>query len=352
MPNAMIDLQMPKKRQSSINVTHVAKLAGVSMATAARAFSDSGKLKPVTLQKVIDAAERLNYKPNLLARGLRGGATHTVGVIWGQRGEPTVGKLMDEIGKRFSEKGYMCPVADKINSESELESLIDYANRRFDGVVLQQWNANLSPAISDLLMKFKSAVVVCPEPINTSFDQLVVDRFRAFSDAGKHFIRTGRQKVAFATISLSANRHKFDIFRETLLDSSMVFTNKSIITVDESSSFSTKEHLAAFRDNLERRFADNFPFDAVMCQNDEVAIVLMNWLIGKGYKIPDDVAVIGFDDIDLCPYLNPPLASGNRCNSLVADMIAAMVINRLDNRDLPTQRRIVEMKFKWRESAG
>lgn len=340
-------IQKPlRKNGGSVSVLHVAKLAGVSKTTAARVFSEAHKVRAGTRQKVLEAAEQLNYTPNFLARGLRGGSTNTIGIIWGQRGEPTVGRLMDEIGKRLSKHGYMVPVADKISAAIESEALTEYAARCFDGIILQVWPfQEISPDVISLLRQFKAVLLVSPTPLNTNFDQLIVDRLNAYRTVARHFVSSGRKKIALATNNVDSNKDKIDAFQEELLNHEVLFRNDSVIS-------SEVEDLAAYYEVLDRRFGDGFPFDAVMCSTDNLAVVLMGWLARKGCKIPADVAVVGFDNGEIGPYLNPALASVDRCNSASADAIAAMITNRLSNSVMSPQKSFIEMKFVWRESAG
>ena len=107
-----------------------------------------------------------------------------------------------------------------------------------------------------------------------------------------------------------------------------------------------------FCNYVKRQIWGRNPFDALICSTDEGAAAVINYLYDMGCKVPDDVAVSGFNNIDITSYFKPPLASVDRRNQDVAECVTKMLLNRIANKDLPQQHEVIKMKFIHRESAG
>lgn len=350
MNNSTLQTPAKKKRNDLASIVHVAKLAGVSKATAARAFSNADMLNPETCGKVLDAAKKLNYTPNMLARGLRGGKTNTIGVVWSFSGDPSASNLTQRVVRNLEDKGYMTYVASQSPKiEGDIKILSEYLNRGVEGVVVQAQSGLLSSDnYVSFLKKFKAVVIVTDQPTKLGFDQVVLDRVDAYRAVARHFANIGRSRIAFSCILLSENNNKYDGFKDELFKKGIHCPYEAVI----GGHIESEKWMPAFFDLLESKYANSFPFDAVMCVNDELAQLLMMWLLKKGYKIPQDVAIVGFNNNDISAYLTPSLASVDRCTEELAKEIETVLLNRLNNQNCEAQIRSLSMRLILRESAG
>lgn len=349
MPTETLPMR-PDRSIGSANVVDVARLARVSNATVSRVFSQAAKVNEQTRRRVIEAAKKLNYTPNPLARGLRGYLTHMIGIIWSQAAETSAPRFLYHLGTKLEARGYLTSLSEKTTFDAQIKALNDYARRRVDGVIAQLWvDEQLSPAAVDILRRFKAVLLVSQSPVDADFDQLVIDRTEAYRHVARHFAQTGRKKIAFFTDILLSNRRKYNAFREELLNQGVLFQNEGFIGGGADGKTCSLDEL---RQILDSRFADRFPFDAVMCTNDTNALLLMQWLAGKGYKIPDDVAIAGFDNTEICAHVNPPLASVDRRIQETVDEIDRMFFERLENPQMAPRTNWLSMTFVWRQSAG
>jgi DNA-binding LacI/PurR family transcriptional regulator len=335
-------------------IAREAKLSPTTVSRVLNNQADKVGIKLKTQQKVWEVAKRLNYTPNPLAVGLNGGRTNTLGLIWSLGGPHDTGKTTHDIIWRLQKRGYRTQLADHGDDPQITDNLLtDFLRRHVDGVVLQ----NNSPIllgegpILPKLGEFPAALLVSglPPIENLKIDHLFHDRKPVFVGVVEHFARIGRRRPAMlggwpssqlkaATFFGEARRHGMEIQAGAEID-----IGKIILETMAAQSRATLEHRFDGRD---------FPFDALMCNNDEMAVVAIDYLRGRSLRVPEDVAVVGFNDVSLAPFHTPPLASGDRQDGPVAAIIEEMILHRLENPEAPPQRRSVPMRFVWRASAG
>jgi len=335
-------------------IAREAKLSATTVSLVLNNRADAVGIRPETQERVWAIARRLNYTPNPLAVGLSGGRTNTIGLIWSLGGPQAAAETTRDIAGRMQKRGYLTHLADHGDDLKVTTKLLaDYIRRRVDGIVLQSNSRLLEDGtILRQLKEFPASLMVTGfQPADDmEIDYLFHDRLPAFVEAATHLARSGRRRPAMlgmwpstqskaAAFFGQAARLGMKIQPDAEIDVSLQPKNDSIV--------------ARSHDALAKRFdGQDFPFDALMCTSDELAVVAMDYLRRRGFRIPEDVAVIGFNDSLLAPYQFPPLASADRKDSRVAATIEEMIVNRLEHRETPPQRQTIAMQFVWRESAG
>jgi len=221
-------------KRANASIVDVAMLAGVSTSTAGRVFRKSESVRPQTRVKVLQAAELLSYVPNMLARGLRGGSTNMIGIIWSQVSDPAAGLITHKLVNKFTSRKYLTNILDISSIETVLTSIEDYANRGFDALVIQSVDGLVS-GCGSLLSRFKAVLLVANEFEPSPFDTIILDRLDAYREVARHFALSGRKKVAFLTpIPLLANKSKYLAFKEELLNHNIVMPCDNLIHTDHS----------------------------------------------------------------------------------------------------------------------
>jgi LacI family transcriptional regulator len=331
------------------------KLSTTTVSLVLNNLADKVGIRPETQERVWEAAKRLNYKPNPLAVGLKGGKTHTIGLIWSLGGPHAAGMMTHDLTERLQKRGYLTHLADH-GSDPELTGrlLEDFGRRHVDGIVLEDNSHGLFGQGATLrqLKNFSGALLVssCQPSEGLEIDHIFHDRLPAFLEAADHFARSGRRRPAMvgmwppaqqkaAAFLGQARRHGMEIQPGAEIDIGSANRIEAIASL--------------CRATLEKRFNGNeFPFDAIMCTSDEMAIVVIAYLHRRGLRVPQDVTVVGFNDSPLAPHLPLPLASGDRRDGEVAAAIADMMLHRLEHPEAPPQRKSIPMRFVWRDSAG
>ncbi len=343
-----------RRNGGKATIEHVARLSEVSRATAARAFSNPELVAEATRAKVIDAACRLDYRPNVLARGLAGGETHTIAVIWSLSSIPVDVVLTQRLAGRLQDQGYLPYICDLPDTAVDARRLIeDFAQRGVDGLIVAEAGTNvvIEAMHGDLRDRFRAVVLETSMPRDTVCDEVVRNRADAFREVAAHFARSGRRHPLLVMSDHSSSYDKINAFRDECHRQSMELLPKAIaVTPHHISHRSGADDINSFLSDLAPDGI--FPFDAIMCENDMTALAVRAWLRQRRIRVPEDVALVGFNNSDMSRYLDPPLASVDRQTDETIDAICELLFARLKDPDIPLQRRELPMRFLWRESAA
>lgn len=331
-------------------IIEVAKLAGVSPMTVTRAFNNSAPVAVKTKEKVMAASKSLDYTPNLLARGLRSGSTKSIGILWPHAGPHSSVNLVRGISLKATEADYVSYVTDSLSDPAFIKkTLSDYVNRKVDGVIVQTNELDIEndSEVKALLAEIPAVVIVSSIPCDLPYDIIVRDRHQAITDIAEHLLSRGRRCPAVicdpsCSLQMKTFKNTFQKFGITLpLESHIKRYKEEGITIGET-----------FVEGLKHSFPDKLPFDSIWCSADEGAAAVMAYLQDKGYKVPEDIAVVGFNNNDMSNYLSPPLASVDRQSREVVDKVWEMLFERLTTPEIEKCFCQIPMKFIQRTSAG
>lgn len=297
-------------------IRDVAKRAGVSITTASYALNETGSIGEATRKRVLQAADELNYHPNAFARNLKRRKTHTIGVFISRFGGSFYEEILEGIHQVVLDTDYellVCPesrstrrillhrqVDGAVVFDSKIpdEPLIKLASRHFPIVVLDRMLAG--DCILPLLLDN-------PQGVREAFAHLYRQNFRRMvfvSGAADSFDNTERM----ATFLAEAEQHHL-----TVAVYSGNFT--------EASGYEAAK--AVFRSGA-------IP-DAVFCANDQMALGFLRAMWEHGLHAPQDIAIVGFDDIPIARYLQPPLSTIGTSRFEWGATAARQLINFLDN---------------------
>lgn len=332
-----------------VTIYDIAERVGTTHATVSRALRNDQRISAKTRERVHAAAKRMNYRPNLLARGLTGGRTQALGVLWELAANLPSGEMARRIAADAQKRGMVPYIADTMrDAETVLRMLHEFADRGVDAVVVQLSIAiEADRNLEESLRRFPAAVLVVGQERNIQIDQIIQNRSPAIQRAADCFIETGRTRPGLA-IPLRTSASKVSAFVEEVRHCGLDVQPDAIVDIG------TEERIGQHcYEALRSRFPDGrVPFDCLFCSADEIAVAAISWCKTMRIRVPEDVAVIGFNDGETGRFFDPPLASVDRKDPLVADAIDRMIHRRLDTPDLPVQREVVEMEFIRRRSAG
>ncbi len=280
----------------------VARLAGVSISTASKALNGRSHVRAETRSCVIDAAERLSFSPNSLARGLLAGRTGTVGLLTsdlvGRFGIPILMGAEDAFGAGRV-NGFLCDArGDTIREQHHVQALL---SRRVDGLIVVGHRTDPRRSLGRNL---PVPVVYTYAPSDDPHDlSIVVDNVAGGRLAIEHLIACGRGRIAHISgdRGFAAARDRVDGVRAALTDAGLPLIGEVLY-----GSWSEGWGRGAVAMLL-----DQHPdVDAVFCGSDQVARGVMDALRERGVRVPDDVAVMGFDNWEVVAAdTRPPLTS-------------------------------------------
>ncbi len=281
----------------------VAALAGVSIATASKALNDRVDVHPTTRSRVLEAAERVQYRPNPLAQGLLGGQTGTVGLLTddlvGRFSIPILTGAEDAFGTgRMSV--FLCDArGDSIRLQYHLEALLD---RHVDGLIVLGSNTDPRPSLGRNL---PVPVVYVYGPSDDPRDlSLVPDNVGAGILAAEHLLATGRRKIAHLSgdQTFGAARDRSAGVTEALAAAGLDLVGGRTVYGSWSESWGRTATLALLEQHPD--------VEGIICGNDQIARGALDIVREKGMSVPRDVAVMGFDNWEtITTESRPPLTS-------------------------------------------
>ena len=279
-----------------ITIQSVADLAGVSIATVSRVLSGNENVREDFIDKVRDAAAKLNYTPSASAQGLAKGRNFTVGVLIPDLSNPYFPDVVKGIHNLATPSNYRLLIADSDGSPEDEISIIRDMLRQVDGIIL------VSPrmSIDDLksLENAQSPVVLINrmEP-GVGLPSVGVDNFSAMSELIGHLASLGHKRIAF----MSGPKQSW---QQRERARAVLHASNFGISVEE---IPTGGSIAAGVQALD--LAMQAKPTAAICFNDLVALGVLSRAAELGIRVPEDLSVTGFDDIEFSSFSNPPLTT-------------------------------------------
>ncbi len=334
----------------TIRIRDIAQDVDLPVSTVGNILRNDSRYGVEVREKVMASASRLGYRPNILARGLKGGTTQTVGILWSLKGPHAPVELVHHIAERIHAHQYVTQISDSLFQREVMQQVLaDYVQRGVDAVVVQTHPGIEIQELEKQFRQFKAVVLVPSSPSSTFTDQVIHSRREAIHAAVDHFLATGR-KHPMIIVPPHPREDKIQPFLEELARRGIPLDPEPVIYHESNPPLTRLTDVVW--DALEKSREKGIDFDSVLCGTDEAAVVVYKWLTLRGKQIPKDVAVIGFNDSSFSKYLMPALASINRRDDEVAEGIEKMLFERLENPELPPKKMEIAMKFICRESAG
>jgi LacI family transcriptional regulator, galactose operon repressor len=334
---------MAAQRRSVATIADVAALAGVSVGTVSKALNGRGQLRPATRQRVMEAAERLDFRPNELARSLLEGRTYTVGVLttdsFGRFTIPMMLGIEDALGAGQITTLLCDGRDDPLREQHYVRTLL---SRRVDGIVVTGRRRDPRPPIGDLPIPVVYVYVESENPQDLS---ILSDDEQGSSLAVSHLLRIGRTKVAHVT---GPERHGSARAREAGARAALAGSDFA-----GGGTLWGKWSEAWGRDAAHILLRSGDPFDAVFCGSDQIARGVADALREAGRRVPEDVALVGFDNWDvMAEACRPPLTTVDPNLSELGRVAARTLLRAIDGEGLEAGRLPQPCELVIRQSTG
>ena len=327
-------------RSKRATITDVARQAGVSKATVSAVLNDTGPVKSTTRARVMAAMELLNYRQARLAghRGARPG--RSVGLLIKELDNPYYTQVALGAHEYAASRGYTLVVASSEGSfEAERRAVELLQSRDVDGLIA-------TPVLDDegdlshfFELKRRNFPFVLLEAVRGVRASLVdVDNEEASRQAVVHLIELGHTQIAhFAGPSYSMHsQERLDGVRRACSASHLIFSDDDVVPAGAHLEDGYRAGLAYFRDRPPGRRPT-----AVTCYNDLVAVGLYRALAELGLGVPDDVSLIGFDDLPLIEYLPVPLTTLRMPKERMGALAAELLIEHVEAREVTPPTRVL-----------
>lgn len=327
----------------AVTMNDVARAAGVSLKTVSNVLNDYEFIRPATKQKVLDAIATLGYEANLTARSLRSGKTRTLGLVLSDLSAPYYAELASKLMMVASKRGYRVLIEQSgASKENELNALQGQFRQLTDGLLFTPLALD-----SDTIAERRGSkpIVMLGEHIaDPRFDLVTMKNIDAAEAVTSHLLQSGRRRIAVlgaaAGDATGSAGLRLQGYRRAL-DAAGVDFDPDLVMWCE---FRRDAGATAVRELFERKVS----FDAVFGLNDAVALGAMHELLILGMKVPEDVAVSGFDDIDEARFASPSLTTVAPGMDEIAEWSVGLLIDRIEDSGPAAEGVHVEAGFELR----
>jgi len=325
-------------------IYEVSKLAGVSLATVSRVMNNSGNVTAKTRQKVLSAIAELGYRPNSMAQSLASKRSNSVGILIPELYGPFFGVMLSSVEQELRDAGKRVVITAGHSNEIKERDCIDFLlGSSCDALILHVYSVPDRLLIS--LNKGPAPIILLNRLIPEMADRCItLDNEHGGYVAAKCLLERGHTHIAY----VSGPRWKEDSFKR-LAGHKRAFAEFGV-EMDERLLFEGDFEEASGRRAMEHFLQLDFPFTGVVCANDEMAAGVMDTARQNGLAIPDDVSVIGYDNVDFTTYLNPKLTSIGCQIREMGRMAARCVLKNAYNESDLEIRNTFEPELVLRES--
>ncbi len=336
------------ERAAPCTIRDVARRAGVSTATVSRVLAGIGNPKAETAQAVLSAVDELDYRPSAVARSLRMRRTNTLGLIVTDIQNPFFPELVQAADNAAREIGYSILLGSAAYDEHRAVHYLDLmVDRRVDGMIVA------SSQLSEESWRWLATapvpvVVVNAEPANLPITIVTSDNAGGARLAAEHLLGFGHRKFAYirGNEGFTADQPRFDGFRAACREAGV--PDADIVQIRGDGLFEGGER--AMTELLE----GGTVFTAVGAHNDVTAIGAMRALRAARRRVPQEISVIGCDDIAAASWVVPSLTTVEQQKAVMGRMAVERLMRMLDDPDRsdPPETILLPMLLRVRESTG
>lgn len=329
---------MLKKRTS---IHDVAAASRVSHQTVSRVLNNHKNVSPKTRARVLEAIASLDYKPNLAARALSNGRTMTIGVLSYDSTLFGPASMLHAVQNAAREVGYSVSLASVKSTEQSqfLDRGKELVSSGIDGLILITPIAAVNLVNSRTLSSFP--LVVVESEVSGKIPSVNVDQFLGAQMAVKHLLSLGHQKIAHIAgpDNWYESKRRLDGWKSALLQAG--FKNGFAVKGDWSarSGYRSVDKILQEGD-----------FTAIFAANDSMALGALKRLRELGKRVPEDISIIGFDDISESEYFTPSLTTVRQDFEKVGEIALELLIDAIEKRDRSTFQIQISPELLVRES--
>jgi LacI family transcriptional regulator len=336
--------------KSKATLKQIAKELNVSVSTVSKALNDSPEISEQTKTKVKEYAKLKNYKPNVIGLNLKNRKTKTIGVIIPNILNSFFAKVFKGIEKLAEEKGYnVLTCISNESLEKEINTLEMLSNGTIDGFILsiseEAQKSNEFSHFNDIINEGTPIVMFDRVSDEVNCDKVVVDDFESSVNATQHLINSGCKKIAlFSAIdNLSVGKLRAEGYLKAF-ENNNIKVNKEIIVLTESEDdFDAKSKLL---------FAQN-KIDAIFALDEHSSSSAIKLGLKNGYKIPENLSIIGFADGVWSRRFSPSLSTVSQHGPEIGEEAARLLIERLESKEeveSPYTTTVIKTELRERES--
>jgi DNA-binding LacI/PurR family transcriptional regulator len=331
--------------KSGLSIKDIARAANVSHSTVSRALRNSPLVNFETAEQIRKIARDANFRISAVARSLATGRTNTFGVVVTTIADPFAAEVVQGIEDEANTHGYSVILANSgANPDREMKVVHSFEERRVDGILVT--SSRVGNLYLGHLAEMKVPIVLINNQHPGEFvSSVMIDNLAASEEAARHLIQLGHRRIAYIGDrgGFQSERERHEGYKTTLASAGIPYLPELVCQAD-----STPDGAMQAVDQL---LALDQPPTALFCYNDITAVGALLAARRHGCKVPDDLSVMGFDDLPLASYLNPTLTTIRQPMREMGRQATNILFRLLDGADVENSRR-VQGQLIVRESTG
>lgn len=313
-----------------LTIKDIARMAEVSTATVSMILNNKDdNISSLTREKVLRIVKENNYIPNTMARSLVTRQTKTIGLVIPDIANPFFPELARGAEDKANEAGYSiiyCNTDDDLEKEEKYINML--SEKMVDGIVFTH-SAKRTNGLSPI-DRGNIPVILIDRDLDSSNvkGKVLVDNLEGAYKAVRHLIEKGHRKIVFITGALTSTTAKDRLagYRKALEESGIEYNSKYV----RAGQYKSEWGLIAAKQVLD----EGLDFDAVFCGNDLIGISVIKLLKSRGFSIPNDIGVVGFDDIYMASVVEPSLTTIKQPNYEMGYKAVEMLLDALEKTDV------------------
>lgn len=330
-----------------VTIKDIARHLNISVATVSRAMRDMPDIKPETREKVLKLANEWDYQPNILATSLVKSRTKTIGVIVPDLAYHFFASVVRGIEEEAIERGYSLLLTQTSELyERELTNVQNLSRGQVEGFIisLSQETTNYEH-LKRLQRKGIPLVFFDRDAADVEVSKVMVDNVGAAYEATKHLVENGCKRIAFLAgpTNVTVSNQRQTGYENALTDSGLAIDETLIVH----GSYNLQQII-----ELTNYLIDlpNSP-DGLVVVSDRLAIGAMSAMRARGVKVPEDLAIVSFNDEPICTIVTPTLTSVSQPTMEMGKMAMSLLINQIEKEGSPLEVKIFKTGLKIRESS-
>ena len=325
-------------------IREVAESAGVSYATVSHVINNTRVVSPETRQRVLDAMLELNYRPNALARSLRQGKTNTLGLVLPDSANPFFAEISRSIEDEAFNKGYSVFLCNtELDTQRELFYVDVLSKKQVDGIIFVA--AGDQTDSLDYLARERMPVVMIDRNVpNVQMDVVLTDHQLGGFLATQHLLQLGHTRIACIAgpSSITPSAERITGYRNALEQAGIPFDEKLVIRGDY--------HAQSGMEITHSLIKRGPPPTAIFALNDLMALGALRAAAEAGCSVPRDLAVVGYDDLELSQFTNPPLTTIAQPKKEIGMQAVSLLVERITQNGRPPSRLVLPPELIVRRS--
>jgi LacI family transcriptional regulator len=336
----------------------IAELAGVSITTVSHVVNKTRRVAPATEQAVLKAVAQCGYLPEGRLRSARDVSSQTIGLAVPLMSDPYLGELVNSLEQSAARAGYSILLAETHDDlTGQLRAVMQLLRRQVDGIILapvadptftleHAAQREVPVLLVDRTFPANAEDISADSVLANAVDQIRVEASRSTALLVGHLAANGHERIAMVSgkQGLSTTDDRVLGFRLGLREAGL--------PVDESLIVSGGGLEAAAAAGVQQLLALDRPPTAVVSGNNRMTIGVMRGLQQAGRDVPDDIALVGYDDFDWADLFRPRLTVIRQPIHSVGQQAVNLLLDRVANPDVPARRVVLDPQFMHRESCG